>query len=131
METELGTKRFVVFLGTLLLSLWPICFCSHPLISSPANPSYEPPPKCQLGEFACKNNRCIQERWKCDGDNDCLDNSDEAPELCRKCATSLSWLHSNNKDQQKLCLKVRVNMNRQSANCSFQDFLFPCSIMWL
>uniref|UniRef100_A0A3B5R2C5 EGF-like domain-containing protein n=1 Tax=Xiphophorus maculatus TaxID=8083 RepID=A0A3B5R2C5_XIPMA len=29
------------------------------------------------GEFACKNNRCIQERWKCDGDNDCLDNSDE------------------------------------------------------
>lgn len=49
----------------------------------PANPSYIPPPQCQPGEFACKNNRCIQERWKCDGDNDCLDNSDEAPELCR------------------------------------------------
>lgn len=48
----------------------------------PANPSYVPPPKCQPGEFACNNNRCIQERWKCDGDNDCLDNSDEAPELC-------------------------------------------------
>uniref|UniRef100_A0A3B4AS09 E1 domain-containing protein n=1 Tax=Periophthalmus magnuspinnatus TaxID=409849 RepID=A0A3B4AS09_9GOBI len=39
------------------------------------------------GEFACKNNRCIQERWKCDGDNDCLDNSDEVPELCRKSHT--------------------------------------------
>lgn len=50
---------------------------------SAANPSYIPPPQCQPGEFACKNNRCIQERWKCDGDNDCLDNSDEAPELCR------------------------------------------------
>uniref|UniRef100_A0A3Q3JU09 Uncharacterized protein n=1 Tax=Monopterus albus TaxID=43700 RepID=A0A3Q3JU09_MONAL len=48
------------------------------------NPSYVPPPQCQPGEFACKNNRCIQERWKCDGDNDCLDNSDEAPELCRE-----------------------------------------------
>ncbi len=48
-----------------------------------ANPSYVPPPQCQPGEFACKNNRCIQDRWKCDGDNDCLDNSDEAPELCR------------------------------------------------
>uniref|UniRef100_A0A3Q4HZ43 Low density lipoprotein receptor-related protein 1Aa n=1 Tax=Neolamprologus brichardi TaxID=32507 RepID=A0A3Q4HZ43_NEOBR len=47
-----------------------------------ANPSYVPPPQCQPGEFACKNNRCIQERWKCDGDNDCLDNSDEALELC-------------------------------------------------
>uniref|UniRef100_A0A8C1QPB5 Low density lipoprotein receptor-related protein 1Ab n=1 Tax=Cyprinus carpio TaxID=7962 RepID=A0A8C1QPB5_CYPCA len=46
-----------------------------------ANPSYVPPPQCQPGEFACKNNRCIQDRWKCDGDNDCLDNSDEAPEL--------------------------------------------------
>uniref|UniRef100_A0A3Q2C7L2 EGF-like domain-containing protein n=1 Tax=Cyprinodon variegatus TaxID=28743 RepID=A0A3Q2C7L2_CYPVA len=46
------------------------------------NPSYAPPPQCQPGEFACKNNRCIQERWKCDGDNDCLDNSDETPDLC-------------------------------------------------
>ncbi|MGH0138787.1 UNVERIFIED_CONTAM: hypothetical protein FKN15_000916 [Acipenser sinensis] len=51
-------------------------------VSCKANPSYIPPPQCQAGEFACKNNRCIQERWKCDGDNDCLDNSDEAPELC-------------------------------------------------
>lgn len=57
------------------------------LISCPANPSYVPPPQCQPGEFACKNNRCIQERWKCDGDNDCLDNSDEAPELCRESPT--------------------------------------------
>uniref|UniRef100_A0A8C7TIE2 EGF-like domain-containing protein n=1 Tax=Oncorhynchus mykiss TaxID=8022 RepID=A0A8C7TIE2_ONCMY len=48
------------------------------------NPTYIPPPQCQPGEFACKNNRCIQERWKCDGDNDCLDNSDEAPELCHQ-----------------------------------------------
>ena len=50
-----------------------------------ANPSYVPPPQCQPGEFACSNSRCIQERWKCDGDNDCLDNSDEAPALCREC----------------------------------------------
>ncbi|KAM4699918.1 prolow-density lipoprotein receptor-related protein 1 isoform 2-T2 [Discoglossus pictus] len=53
-------------------------------VSCEANPLYVPPPQCQPGEFACKNNRCIQERWKCDGDNDCLDNSDEAPELCHQ-----------------------------------------------
>lgn len=49
-----------------------------------ANPSYVPPPQCQPGEFACANSRCIQERWRCDGDNDCLDNSDEAPALCHQ-----------------------------------------------
>ncbi|KAJ8369720.1 hypothetical protein SKAU_G00097480 [Synaphobranchus kaupii] len=48
-----------------------------------SQPLLHPTPQCQPGEFACKNNRCIQDRWKCDGDNDCLDNSDEAPELCR------------------------------------------------
>nr|XP_042700082.1 LOW QUALITY PROTEIN: prolow-density lipoprotein receptor-related protein 1 [Chrysemys picta bellii] len=66
------------------------CACAEDQILGPdsvtcqANPSYVPPPQCQPGEFACKNNRCIQERWKCDGDNDCLDNSDEAPELCHE-----------------------------------------------
>ncbi|AWP02986.1 hypothetical protein SMAX5B_014046 [Scophthalmus maximus] len=67
------------------------CACAEDQILDPAdntsckaNPSYVPPPQCQAGEFACKNNRCIQERWKCDGDNDCLDNSDEAPELCHQ-----------------------------------------------
>ncbi|XP_048343554.1 LOW QUALITY PROTEIN: prolow-density lipoprotein receptor-related protein 1 [Sphaerodactylus townsendi] len=66
------------------------CACAEDQILGPdsvtcqANPSYIPPPQCQPGEFACKNNRCIQERWKCDGDNDCLDNSDEAPELCHQ-----------------------------------------------
>uniref|UniRef100_A0A8C2WTY4 LDL receptor related protein 1 n=1 Tax=Cyclopterus lumpus TaxID=8103 RepID=A0A8C2WTY4_CYCLU len=67
------------------------CACAEDQILDPAdntsckaNPSYVPPPQCQPGEFACKNNRCIQERWKCDGDNDCLDNSDEAPDLCHQ-----------------------------------------------
>ncbi|XP_037535815.1 low-density lipoprotein receptor-related protein 1 [Nematolebias whitei] len=67
------------------------CACAEDQVLDPtdntsckANPSYIPPPQCQPGEFACKNSRCIQERWKCDGDNDCLDSSDEAPELCHQ-----------------------------------------------
>jgi len=34
--------------------------------------------------FECKNHVCIQPYWKCDGDNDCGDDSDEELHLCCK-----------------------------------------------
>lgn len=32
---------------------------------------------CNEGKFECDNKRCIVESFVCDGDNDCIDNSDE------------------------------------------------------
>uniref|UniRef100_A0AAY4C4T1 EGF-like domain-containing protein n=1 Tax=Denticeps clupeoides TaxID=299321 RepID=A0AAY4C4T1_9TELE len=37
--------------------------------------------RCRDDEFQCRNLRCIQQSWKCDGDDDCLDGSDEEPKL--------------------------------------------------
>ena len=32
---------------------------------------------CASNEFECSNGKCIRASWKCDGDNDCGDSSDE------------------------------------------------------
>lgn len=32
---------------------------------------------CRSDEFTCTNGKCVQQRWVCDHDNDCGDNSDE------------------------------------------------------
>lgn len=103
------------------ISLIRICF-EHRIASFtfmyflilPANPSYVPPPQCQPEEFACKNSRCIQERWKCDGDNDCLDNSDEAPDLCRKCPIACSRiLRCNRLPFPHLILIIKVMIHQE------------------
>ena len=38
---------------------------------------------CADDQFECENGRCVPLDYKCDGDNDCNDNSDE-PDSCRK-----------------------------------------------
>lgn len=32
---------------------------------------------CEASQFSCTNDRCIPMTWKCDGENDCGDSSDE------------------------------------------------------
>ncbi len=34
-------------------------------------------PTCSPGHFTCRNQKCIDVEWVCDGDNDCGDDSDE------------------------------------------------------
>uniref|UniRef100_A0A3B3E196 Low-density lipoprotein receptor-related protein 2 n=1 Tax=Oryzias melastigma TaxID=30732 RepID=A0A3B3E196_ORYME len=38
--------------------------------------------RCKPEQFTCMNGNCISLRWKCDGHNDCQDNSDELERVC-------------------------------------------------
>lgn len=51
---------------------------------------------CGVDEFRCKDSgRCIPARWKCDGEDDCGDASDEPKEECGK--NILSFKKNNKK----------------------------------
>lgn len=41
--------------------------------------------RCSSNQFQCKNTLCVNVYSKCDGWDDCGDNSDEDPKMCGKC----------------------------------------------
>ncbi|XP_028331825.1 low-density lipoprotein receptor-related protein 2 [Gouania willdenowi] len=74
--------------------------CSHICVSGPVGPECQCPQgswylanngkdcikdtgkRCQPEQFTCLNGNCISPRWKCDGYNDCGDNTDELERVC-------------------------------------------------
>ena len=38
---------------------------------------------CEDRQFLCANKKCIPENWKCNGENDCGDSSDELKDVCK------------------------------------------------
>ncbi|CAL8076182.1 unnamed protein product [Orchesella dallaii] len=90
--------------------------------------------KCSESEFQCVNpQHCIPSRWKCDGENDCLDGSDEDPQLCKTgsrtcldsdfaCSRSLcipkAWVCDDSPD----CPDARDEADCHNATCTSAEF---------
>uniref|UniRef100_A0A8C2AJR3 Low density lipoprotein receptor-related protein 1Ba n=1 Tax=Cyprinus carpio TaxID=7962 RepID=A0A8C2AJR3_CYPCA len=91
--------------------------------------------RCGPAEFQCQNQRCIQLSWKCDGDDDCSDSSDEDPHLCsnRSCpADQFKCLNNRCIPKRWLCDGTDdcgSNEDESNRTCSAQTCQpgqFPC-----
>ena len=61
-------------------------------VALPVNGSAIPSSNCGPHEFACRNSRCINRGWLCDGDDDCGDGSDEDNSTTGPCSKSISLI---------------------------------------
>ena len=51
---------------------------------------------CDKNQFLCENKKCIPVEWKCNGENDCGDSSDELYSICNgKKSSHMNWLKQN------------------------------------
>jgi len=97
--------------------------------------SAKPTRICAQDLFQCANGRCIRERWRCDGDRDCEDGSDESATACQAitcspgsftCGTNrcipLSWKCDNERDcadgsDESNCSKIMHNCTASQFSC--------------
>lgn len=62
-----------------------MCYiCKYIMEYSRKSLNFSVPNSCPLRQFSCKNGNCIPMPWVCDGTDDCKDNSDESPTVCKR-----------------------------------------------
>ena len=86
--------------------------------------STAPTASCPGYKFTCKNQKCISVGWKCDGDDDCGDGSDEDPRICRKLSylSPSYWLSTNFHHFRTSPITI---LSIVMTNCTVKDLLSP------
>ncbi|XP_071448921.1 vitellogenin receptor [Hetaerina americana] len=89
------------------------CFCPVGMVLGKDNKTCVVPTRCRSDEFLCKSDKkCIPEKWRCDGRDDCESGEDEFK--CRVTCSSMEFICDNGQ-----CIS-------QSAHC---DHHFDCDDM--
>ena len=77
---------------------------------------------CPSGMWECNNNRCIFERWRCDGEADCYGGEDESAKECSRSScpdVRLTAQHTSHLKTVKyfLCCCVVVTSQHNMTMC--------------
>ena len=94
--------------------------------------SYNSTLYCQEEMFFCgdSDRNCIPERWKCDGNEDCANGSDENHRTCPNITTTVQnttcinefqcKLTENSEDEEPICLSLELVCNNKK-DCPLGD----------
>lgn len=112
------------------LKMTELCCCavSNVMLSSTAKNT------CATTDFTCKNGQCVPARWRCDGEPECADGSDEADATCSKCPITrecvlrwmFDWFRSTMQPFVQLCLS-QASREADAVSCGPNMFNDICT----